>query len=463
MKTKCSKHILNLSILVLVLFFTACQPTPEKPAVAEKNDGQMEQKISATAAPGNKYTAPDKWKEIINNDSGEPFIEIDAPITLPQVDKYPVVSVKPGKYTQELVNKMVGYFSQGKPLIAVNETLTKKAIEERIIDLKATLEQAKNGKEDIGTPEEIQQQIDQLNEAYKNAPETVAQETVDATMKYDPELKQEVLDVRVDMGKSKKALISAINCSDENYESDFCFYNFEEDSLYRPLSALYGKNAEGCKTTLAQAQKIAQDLLDVLGLKDIQISSVQTGAIFGKWNKQGYAVTCTQTIEGIPLTYSEGGIHKQQKVDDQTGEILDYVQTWRENRITIEINDTGIVGFTWLNPVEVNRVANENVALLPFDEIKQNFLQQMKSHFIVDNKSTGKIYKVINIKLGMVIIPEKDKPGSFLAVPAWTFFGYSVDPNRKDQTKLTTSEFMNGSIEKCLMIINAIDGSLIEK
>ena len=88
-------------ILAVLLFaalcvsLCACQPTPDKPYVESKNDGELERAIYGDAAPEltNGYEAPETWQESIAADDGITFIEINANITVPDAKMYPVYRV----------------------------------------------------------------------------------------------------------------------------------------------------------------------------------------------------------------------------------------------------------------------------------------------------------------------------------------------------------------------------------
>jgi PBP1b-binding outer membrane lipoprotein LpoB len=89
-------------LLVTAMLLSACQPTPKVQIVVNKGGDAMEQMVKQTSDPSaqsSAYTAPENWKEDINNENGESFIKIDAPVNMPDVDKYPVIEVKPGKFS----------------------------------------------------------------------------------------------------------------------------------------------------------------------------------------------------------------------------------------------------------------------------------------------------------------------------------------------------------------------------
>ena len=66
-------------LVMSVVFLSACQPTPEKPAVIEKKD--LEQKILQTAT--SVFSAEERWEESLNEDGVQ--VTIDAVVEIPDV------------------------------------------------------------------------------------------------------------------------------------------------------------------------------------------------------------------------------------------------------------------------------------------------------------------------------------------------------------------------------------------
>jgi hypothetical protein len=90
-------HVGLLAIFFCVLFviLAGCQPTPEKPVVVGKNDGDNEvtSLFGKTSETEGSYEAPESWKEETPITSAGLTVAIDAEITVPNVTKFPVVKV----------------------------------------------------------------------------------------------------------------------------------------------------------------------------------------------------------------------------------------------------------------------------------------------------------------------------------------------------------------------------------
>ncbi len=455
-----SRFIACICATLLLILTAACQPTPEAEAVVQKTG--LYEKIEAPAQ--TVFAAPQVWQEQINDESGDIFVDIDAAVTLPDADAFPVIGAKPGAFSQQTVDALVAYFSQGQPLYAADDTMTKAEIEARILDLKQILSEVQNGLEDAGTPQEIQAQIDALSAQWETAPETFENSIADSTLTLDAELNREVLEVTFDSGREERAVIRVINCNDDSYDSSFYYQN---GNLYAPDDSLYGKDAEGLSATLDRATQQAQGVLDALGLSDYSITGCETGVCRSNSpadnpEQQGYCVTCKLMIDGMPYLFCEGrdytGITVDEKtgnyVDEATGEVAEFAPTWEVSNISIYIDDTGVTGFYWSAMAQVQEVKNENVSLLAFEEIQRICAQQMKSEYLYSNEGT--VYHIDSIALGFAAVAQENHLGAFWLMPAWTFCGY-----RENADIPKEAYGMAADTRACFLALNAVDGSVI--
>ncbi len=454
------------TVLVIMLIMTACRSTPEEPIVIDKGDDNMDfvQSNSISTSISSQY--PSSWTEKIQNNEGSDFIDINATVKFPAINSIPIICVKPHAFSQGEVENLVQYFSQGKPLYSTDETMTKSDIEMHVIELRGILEEAKDGNEDLGTPEEIQKQIDSLEEQYENAPETRNNTIVDSTLKIQPGTSREVLDVAIDISNGEYARISLINCNESNYNTVFTYQNGQ---LYKPVEELYGKDAEGLNTTLIKATQEAEAMLKNLGIVEYEAVSIETGAKQLNSDsldleQQGYIIKYRLKKNDLMYLFCEGRDYTGITIDEKTGfyvyestrEIVEeFAPTWSISEISINIDDSGVTFFNWNNPVEIVESISDNVGLLPFNEVQRIFTQQMKSAYIYN--SNGLLYHVDKIELGLAATAHKDNIGQFLMVPVWIFYGYCEDTNMPDayqeaKTKGYTS----------ILVLNAVNGSIIK-
>lgn len=451
------KLIVYLLATLTILSITACQPTPEKPTVAGKSDFLS---IPQSENVGN-FEWPISYAKKVYDKSNNLLVEIDAKISHPNINNYTIAEVKPAKFSQGTVDRLINNFSKGSKLISANAPPTKSEIEKLIIEAKAQLHNADD--ESLGLPskEVIETYINSLYSMIESASENSSEQEATSLLAYDHVQKQEILDVTFDSGKDQPAHILVKNCNDEDY---FTYFTFDDGELYHPIKEMFGKNAKGLTTTTEDACKIADSLLKDLGLdKTVNIFSVETGMGNTDPNKQGYYITCVDTVNDIPITYSLPMLKAKTSTFDENGMAVDYVPRLDKTQIIIYVDDSGVTGFRWLYPVEQVREVSKGVALLDFTAIEEKCEQTIKS-MLTWSKDFKVDYKIDRVELGLSVIPEKDKIGYFLLVPSWTFFGNTYYDALAERAFGYGGGFINPASESytsSLFVINAIDGSII--
>ena len=120
----------------------------------------------------------------------------------------------------------------------------------------------------------------------------------------------------------------------------------------------------------------------------------------------------------------------------------------------IDINDTGIVGFYYICPIEVTDTVVEDTQLKSFDEIKSIFEEMIIIKYGTEDKSCWEALRVDNVVLRYIRISEADNFDSGLLVPVWDFIGLRGTGQDSEVSYMDS--------QRTLMSINAIDGSIID-
>lgn len=129
---------------------------------------------------------------------------------------------------------------------------------------------------------------------------------------------------------------------------------------------------------------------------------------------------------------------------------------WSPESIVFRINDSGIVGFDYNAPLEVQDTVVENASMKSFDEIKTTFEKMIAITKAPDNSGYEEIVNTRSIKVDRVVlgyarVSEANSYDTGLLVPVWDFYGTVTD----NAWGITNYE--------SVMTINAIDGSLIDR
>lgn len=99
-----------MALMAVVFALAACQSTPDKPVVVQKDMEQMIEKADASDAaeetPGmtikERVGAPETF--VYENTKGNFTVNANAPVFVPDADSMPIIRVRQGEFTQEQVS-----------------------------------------------------------------------------------------------------------------------------------------------------------------------------------------------------------------------------------------------------------------------------------------------------------------------------------------------------------------------
>lgn len=442
------------ALLLISCFTTACQPTPEQPVVVKKNDDTLEKAIEASPAPVKKYEAPAHWDEEYSENDGELTISVNADLELPDVDAYPIYKVEPRYFTKEQVQILSDALFGDAEVQGVDKQWTKSQYEKLIVDLKQAHTSGETGK----TDEEFEKGIDDLEQMWRNAPETLESFNMQEAMTLFDETGKVTL--QADMGRKEPAELTAIN--DEKFGPYIDFTN--NDGL--AYEEYIVQDTTGLSLSLSDAIQQAQDLLTKLGIDYMDVGYTDMGVAYGREGEDTdnhprcYLIYFTRTVDGIPTTY-----------DWQTGATTEndnYDIVWSYERITVGVDDSGIVQFVWAGNAALAEKMTENAQLMPFEDVKERFKQGMKNAYIYPDDPSALEQSATNwthfdidrVVLGMTRIKLKDN-GGYSLVPVWDFFGKETTEWVNAEGEPGTTVADDGS--RSFLTINALDGTIINR
>ena len=109
------------------------------------------------------------------------------------------------------------------------------------------------------------------------------------------------------------------------------------------------------------------------------------------------------------------------------------------------VTEEGVIFFDWAAPKTVVNTANENVALLPFEEIQQNIRELLSVGLYVDDINVDDDALITRVVLGTAIQQIPNQGDEAFLVPAWVI---TFTTETAQRVLVTPSVFM----------INALDG-----
>ncbi len=440
--------ILLSAALLFTCFTTACQPVTE----ASNSSNHLKEIIAslalspAAASLAEAAGAPETYKDSYANEKGDVTVKIDAKIELPPVNALPAVRVNVRGFSQEQADRLAEYFLKGAPVFTEDMSVqTKEEIQQQMAFTRG------------------QQQYEELEKQYEEAPEQ--RKRTPATTKLNETPDGTDLRIIAELGKDEPAVFGV-----SNYREYYYIFSFQNDGKGDydsfPVTENKGELPRGMKMTREEAEASVMQCLSTLGIDDMRIESVKTATFYTDWNKmhnkdyeatakQCYAFTLVRMVGGVPLTNISGS--SQLETDDPNVPVPQqpgFDCPHDPESLDIYVDDTGIVRVEWRNPSEEAAVLSEHVALMPFDEVVKKAKENMFFKNYTAYGSTAEI-SITSIRLGMMRIALKDKPGEYLIVPVWDFIGdqkYSFDDHDDPEP-----------FDQSFVTINAIDGSMIRR
>ncbi len=458
-----------ICLLLTIITLAACQATPDKDVVINKEgaEGNIVQNIVTQS--GIFYNFPESWQDTFSFYGNKLIINIDAALDVPDVDTWPVYNVKLTNYSQEEVDAITFTLFGDAVLYSATHRTTKAEYEEMIINCKLAIEQKKNGTyQGDESLEDLEAQLEMLEESMQGAPETWNEnQVVTPEMFYDADLDADFLYVNADLGKAKMATLDVRSgCNLPDSENSVRFINTDTGSCYDTFYS-FQPPIKGVELTLEEAKSEAEQLLADMGIEGYGYAAMKIGSTSVSMEeetketiesntKQCYLLYYTRMYNGLPSTYEDIELSGSKNDKENVYSPIAYY-----DRITIAINDEGILSFVWQGRETQDETLNENVPLLSFEEIQKVFEQiiKVKYAYVEDAENGNTIeLKITAITLGYIRVQRADYPGQYMAIPVWDFYGYNINAEKEyEGTSRGPSNYSS------LLTINAIDGSVIDR
>jgi len=507
------KRIISL-LLIVLLTFTGCKMEQPVPTVQSDVDKLIEQaqttpdpdiaEVRAEETPNNsplyaRLGAPAVFAPEIETNSDSVTIKVDAKVVLPDMDKLPIVKVKPAQFSQETVSSLFELFCGDTVMydtspsgftrngIIANMESFRGWIEDDIVDLK---EEGKGmlalmEKELAQMPENIEELVStgELREMVYSfytpdlgrymgvhaveKPEAPIGESRGRNFKVQNDfITMDWDDHNVDYGPETRAFIDYHDETDSQIIGDHRFelINSLEDVPDEALKRLGMTPKEAADLVVDEMKKAGLELsADKVYLDTIkEFSTVVIDGIEHQTesteNSQiinyAYVVTLGQVMGGAPtrtVTESEGNNCKN---------LASMEPSWFYQHIRCDVLDGKITRFWWQAPMEEVEVMEEDSALLPFEEIAAIFDVMLQMEYLgntSDPDLLGLDVTIDRIELELQRITPDGSVTEGLLVPVWNFYG-----NAGYKYTFGNHRFNGGlDLPRALLTINAIDGSVI--
>ena len=476
----CRKSRIRALLLTLAALLAACQPTPEEEPVVNKGDGTLEEAIAAEALPPARYEAPETLR--LDPFGTETFqVVVDAEVCVPDVERYPIVEVVLRTITADWARDMMYKMADGKTIHTYQNEVptTKEQIEGEITLLQqqlanpdAYLPAGADEQTRAAAEKEWRELLEAWETLYQEAPDTFEPREVDmsdAAFRTASEFRG-----AVESGKQRETYLSVTawyggpggNVEYNNLVDVGMPFHFDMDSDLTDLNDV--------TISAEEAVQIGLDFLAQLGETDFAPALIVAGYCDPEWGTdpipleewpQCYQIQFTRSVAGVPATYREehyDGIGADGRER--------YAPAYPQESIEMDIRDSGVTYMYWSAPSELGRTLNENVTLMPFEQVVERFCDQILYSATPAVEETDSVIKktlyIDRIELGMVRALQRGSVEEWVMVPAWTFFGRTVlqyaGPEPGGYPLNENNEYVSEMPGYSYLILNAVDGSVYD-
>lgn len=478
-----ARHMaLLLAFLLLSALPLACQPTPEAEPVVNKSDGTLEEAIAAEALPPARYEAPETLRlDPFGTETLE--VVVDAEVVVPDAERYPIVEVILRTITADWARDMMYKMADGRKVYTyqTETAATKEQIEAEIALLQQQLANP-DAYLPTGADEQARAEAEKEWREMLEAWEVLYREAPDAFERREIDLQSADFDLMgqmtgaVDFGKERETYLTVaawyggpggsveLNNVDDGVGLPF---NFDMDSDLTDLNDV--------TISVEEAVQMGLDYLEQLGETDFSPALIVAGYCHPRGSEntkpmeewpQCYQIQFTRNVAGVPATYREEHYDGLSGSDGKER----YAPAYPQESIEMDIRDSGVNYLYWSTPSELGRTLNENVALLPFEQIVERFCDQILYNATPavgeDDAVIKKTLYIDRIELGMVRALQRGSVDQWIMVPAWTFFGKTAlqyaGPQPGGYPLDENNEYISETPGYSYLILNAVDGSVYD-
>ena len=433
-----------LIILLSLLLLLACVPTPEEDAVVNKAETTVVFADTDVRIRETLDAVPTQWNAEFTFREGSVAVTVDAVIETPEIERFPIVEVKPAPIDSQIAAKLLYKLIPGGSIRISDHGGQAYSLE----DIDQWIEEVKN---QIEHTSEMTFDSVEERDAYINTQNTELERLFD--------LRKTAESGKVEMLKDYELLgkCGAMECRILDADGRECA-NF----MWKPQS---GENNDKRESVLH-----IDSLLPSCGLLDHGVLN-RDEAVEAADNLIGEIglddrYVCVSVMEGINsirccygLRY--GGIASSPLTETIVDFVSAYNMPWPNEMLLVSFaKQEGRTSVSYVCPSEfVGEIGSAE--LLSFAEIQSQFEKNMKASYSWFDESTlSADISVCRISLGYYRVPLKDQVNRYVMIPAWTFEGTRMTETKSDDgtgTFLLQDDLPNN----VLMIISGLDGSLL--
>lgn len=495
----------RLFVLLLALaLLAACVPTPEQEYVVNKQDDLLEKKLNAAPLPIPEDTIRAEASEPTTNlgpgaasapapeetgkpQAGEPAaseqpvmrqtfpahwndsvsvtdklnITIDAQIVTRADGVYPVYRTKERSFAKEEALSILNALLP-KPVKRLSGAETKEKVAAQIENFneqaalwqewraKGSPENERPSGEEL-TDEEISIVLSEYQEQLRLAPE---RDEAQPVSEFDPNLLRAVYEL--ENGKTATVVVSDRTIAFSLGGGNIFTQAQYEKSLQFPNEAEFDvKSWKPVTLSREAAEKTLSEVLKKIGAEDFTIvtahgANLMDGRISAS---RGWVFTLARDYGGYPL---EPAAKADGRIKYAEGDAYEANAMIPKEEIRVFITEDGVADFLYGGPKKIVRVVNENVELLPFDELAERAKNGLKFGFTgygpgENYEASFTVFKAI---LTICTLRIRNDDG-YYEMPCWLLlFDHTLASGDYEYGRDLDGQYR-------ALVINAVDGSIV--
>ncbi len=494
------KAICIPALCLILMLLAACQPTPDKPVVVNKGDGQIEQKIAAQADAPLPTDLPQDGTRIqktIKHPNLNISIDIDATAVIEQGKAMPAVKVTPHRFTQEEVDRIYDTYVGDAHFFRVpdGETWDFRAKQD-IAETEVRLEYTKKERSDPASIDRAEKGVDRARKKYLQAKKSaefaaVSHRLCKENLVFGGDLTEGVYGYFEKDGQAY--LFTAVNDADgtssemslERFREDVKGEIFEEWMELLPRISILEQGKSLREIPYADALGIAEAAVQSFGAKGMALAHAEAKQYPENTLTSYYTFYFTRVVNGVPCKYDTTGIANDEGYSD----------IWNYEQLMVTVDQYGLKCINWTAPCDVTQQLSKSTAMIPFEEAMDRFAKMVfvKNSYLEDEMklavtlaergpaiydrsgNTGKdslkverlVVHINRITLGLMRVQSGEE---YLLIPVWDFYGYreAFTADGRDIYILAYEHTSEGQAPYkpyigSVMTISAIDGSIIDR
>lgn len=441
--------------LLFALMLLACVPTPSEEVIVNKSDGSMVQAITAPKAEAARYDAPARWEETISLKNLK--IRFDADVILPEGNVYPVQTIKRHAFTSEDVINLLNACFVGPFELRENRYSMAEIEEDIRLLLRGNLVDWDDETGDV-VWEPFVEEPEELADLKEKMAQCPAEDTF---VPLDPNRLMYYSDttvLRCADGKllylqySKNTLrIDTARTAEVQDEAIVYQGGFIGEPWHKTLDHVTISEKTACETAERFLSKAGlADQFGVGYIEKARMAHATAEAPYCEELSEGYLLHLARSGGGY-IPYPQGGGYFNEDSSSAMRRSItetDFNMKWSMDWIMAYVTENGIESIAWYDPNEYVQQANENVVLMPFDDVQQHIRDMMKYCYSWTDEGSVRIFdiQVRQVILSCSISRLPNNPDEAVLAPVWVVV-------------YRNSRYATAIQHDSILLINAIDGS----